>query len=157
MSPKQKTSGFTLIELLAVVAIIAILATLALVGVANASRRARDAKRQRDMASIKEAVELYNQDKGEYPAALDDLVPDYIRSVPQDPKNTQTLAGVGPFGYTYERDSSGANFVLFDWLEYKKTPTTLTATCSNLSSAGSLGNGVAAEGNNKRCFRVSND
>lgn len=151
----SRLKGFTLIELLAVVAIIAILATLALVGVANASRRARDAKRQRDLTSLKQSVELYNQDKGEYPAALDDLVDAYIRVLPEDPRK-----GSGNFDYQYFTTTDKDGFVLFDYLEYKKPQgTDLSSNFSDCEAAKNpaiAGNGSVFQ-SGVACFRLSND
>lgn len=66
----MKNKGFTLIELLVTVAIIVILATLIIVNIAQVRMSGRDAKRVADVASIKLALELYKNAKGEYPKDL---------------------------------------------------------------------------------------
>src|SRR6476660_6837149 len=90
----KRIKGFTLIELLAVITVIGILATLAAVGVANASKRARDARRESDMRTIKQGLEQYNQDNGQYPGTTAALVPTYMATVPTDPK-TAAAYGYG--------------------------------------------------------------
>ncbi len=83
MRVKQKLPGFTLLELLAVIAIIGILTTLAAVSISNATKRGRDAKRQNHLATIKQALELYAQDEGQYPASLEDLAAsDHMGNLP---------------------------------------------------------------------------
>lgn len=59
--PKQK-KGFTLIELLVVIAIIGILSAIGLVSLNGAREKARDSKRESDLAQIKSAMALYYDD-----------------------------------------------------------------------------------------------
>jgi len=63
----MKSKGFTLIELLVVVAIIGVLATIIISSLNSARSKARDAQRERDVQTIKNALELYYIDNGEYP------------------------------------------------------------------------------------------
>jgi len=63
----NSNKGFTLIELLVVVAIIGVLASIVLSSLNNAQSRARDARRVRDMNTIKKKLELYYVDNGHYP------------------------------------------------------------------------------------------
>ena len=63
----MKKKGFTLIELLVVVAIIGVLATVVLGALGDARAKARDAKRQSDIKTIQNALELYYTDNGSYP------------------------------------------------------------------------------------------
>ena len=66
--------GFTLIELLVVVAIIGVLASVVLASLNSARAKARDARRLGDIRSIKNALELYYNDHGYYPARSYDTV-----------------------------------------------------------------------------------
>ena len=64
-----KKRGFTLIELVVVISILAILSGVLVPRVKNHMRAAKDANRLSDIKTIRNAVEQYYMDKGEYPAA----------------------------------------------------------------------------------------
>ena len=90
--------GFTLIELLIVIAIIGILVTVAVIAI-NPSRllgEANDSKKREELLQIKNALQLYFNDKTDYPADIyagggAGLATDYMRQVPT--------------GYSYNRVS----------------------------------------------------
>ncbi len=125
----QLRGGFTLVELLVVVSIIGILASLSTVSVNIARVRARDAKRQADIAQVQLALYLYFDDNLHFPEA--DLLPEnahnnwysiltpaldgtqtgkiYMLVVPQDPLNVDN--------YYYGYNSDGQEFVLTYYLE----------------------------------------
>lgn len=63
----KKKKGFTLVELLVVIAIIGILAAIGITALSSARAKARDAKRIADLKNIQAALELYNNDKANYP------------------------------------------------------------------------------------------
>lgn len=89
--------GFTLIELLVVIAIIGILITVGSVSYLRAIRLSRDSKRKTDLEQIRQALETYRSENREYPPTspgLSALEPDFITSVPEDPKYPD-------FTYTY--------------------------------------------------------
>jgi general secretion pathway protein G len=78
--------GFTLIELLAVMVIIALLLTLAVPKYFGSVDRSRDAILHQDLATMREALDKFYGDTGQYPDQLDDLVKrKYLRSIPRDP------------------------------------------------------------------------
>ncbi|MFA5107277.1 MAG: type II secretion system protein [Patescibacteria group bacterium] len=57
-------SGFTLIELLIVIAIIGLITSLALISLRGAQQKARDTKRLYDLKMVREALALFESDKG---------------------------------------------------------------------------------------------
>jgi len=61
--------GFTLIELLVVVAIIGVLASVVLSALGDARAKARDARRESDIKTIQNALELYYINHGQYPSS----------------------------------------------------------------------------------------
>ncbi len=78
--------GFTLIELLAVMVIIALLLTLAVPKYFGSVDRSRDAILHQDLTTMREALDKFYGDTGQYPDQLDDLVKrKYLRSIPRDP------------------------------------------------------------------------
>ncbi len=98
----MKNKGFTLTELLISISIIAILVTVAIASYNSVNKQSRDTRRKSDLEQIRSALEMYRSDKGYYPAPLGDtggtfgpasdleadLKPDYLPSIPTDPKNS---------------------------------------------------------------------
>ena len=84
--------GFTLVELLVVLAILALLLTLAVPKYFYSIERAKEATLRHDLNTLRESIDKFYADNGQYPKTLDDLVDHkYIRQVPVDPitdKNT---------------------------------------------------------------------
>ena len=78
--------GFTLIELLAVMVIIALLLTIAAPKYFGSVDRARESILRQDLATMREALDKYYGDTGQYPNSLEDLTnKKYLRSIPRDP------------------------------------------------------------------------
>jgi general secretion pathway protein G len=86
MMIRRTSQGFTLIELMIVMALIVVLAGIGLATHANGQKRAREAVLKEDLFRMRDAIDQYSADKGEYPAALDDLATGrYLRAIPIDP------------------------------------------------------------------------
>ena len=78
--------GFTLIELLAVMVIIALLLTIAAPKYFGSVDRSRESILRQDLATMREALDKYYGDTGQYPNSLEDLTnKKYLRSIPRDP------------------------------------------------------------------------
>ncbi len=83
---KNYFKGFTLIELLAVMAIIALLLTIAVPKYFGSVDRSRETILRQDLTTMREALDKYYGDTGQYPDQLEDLTArKYLRSIPQDP------------------------------------------------------------------------
>src|SRR5450631_4228326 len=82
----RRTAGFTLIELLVVMTIIGVLLTIAVPRYFRTVERSKETVLRRDLATVRESIDHYYGDLGQYPDALPALVDKhYIRSVPVDP------------------------------------------------------------------------
>ena len=78
--------GFTLIELLVVASILIVLAGIGLAQYKNGKTRASEAVLKTDLFNLRDAIDQYYADKGQYPGTLDELVSaGYMRKVPDDP------------------------------------------------------------------------
>ena len=78
--------GFTLIELMVVMSLIVILASVGMALYSNSVVRAKESVLKEDLFRMRDAIDQYRADKGEYPASLDALVSDkYLRTIPIDP------------------------------------------------------------------------
>ena len=95
--------AFTLVEILVVVTIVALLAVGGLVTYTQFGYQSRNARRKADIEQIRAALEMYrsNSDYSSYPNNVTDLVPDYLKSVPIDPKTSTA--------YTYTGSPTGCN------------------------------------------------
>jgi general secretion pathway protein G len=82
----RSARGFTLIELLVVVSIISILAGLAMAQYKHGVTLAQEAVLREDLTRMREGIDQYYADKGQYPPDLNALVTEgYLRQVPKDP------------------------------------------------------------------------
>jgi general secretion pathway protein G len=86
MSGKRRAAGFTLIELLVVMTIIGVLLTIAVPRYFRTVERSKETVLRHDLSVVRESIDKYYADSGQYPDALLALVDKhYIRSVPVDP------------------------------------------------------------------------
>ena len=82
----RRFAAFTLIELLVVMAIIATLLTIAVPRYFASVERSKEAVLRQNLATLRESLDKYLADTGQYPGSLDELVArKYLRSVPVDP------------------------------------------------------------------------
>ena len=87
-SGKQKCSrGFTLPEILIAIGIFIIILGVVIVRLDDARTAGRDAIRVKDLGEISGALEKYYTKNNTYPVSLNDLQPDFLAEVPQDPKD----------------------------------------------------------------------
>ena len=83
---RRRPRGFTLIELLVVMSAIATLLTIAVPRYFQHLDRAREASLRESLAVMRDAIDKFRGDTGNYPETLDELVDKrYLRRVPPDP------------------------------------------------------------------------
>ena len=124
MNKTLKTKAFTLIEVLVVTAVISLLASVVNAQLGDARDKADDAHMKQEVGQVRNAVEQYRQKNGnvpyvasgytagsmvtegepEYDALMEQLVPDYMSSVPTSP-NGQS------YSYLATTDGQDAVFV----------------------------------------------
>ena len=86
MIGRRRARAFTLIELLVVMSIIGVLLTLAVPRYFRTVQRAKETVLRHDLAVLRESIDKYYGDLGQYPELLTMLVDKhYIRGVPVDP------------------------------------------------------------------------
>jgi general secretion pathway protein G len=82
----RRAAGFTLIELLVVMSIIGVLLTIAVPRYFRTVERSKETVLRHDLSVVRECIDKYYGDLGQYPEALPALVEKhYIRNVPVDP------------------------------------------------------------------------
>ena len=82
----RQAGGWTLIELLIVISLIMVLASIGLAQYRNSVTAAKEAVLKDDLFKLRDAIDQYYADKGEYPASLDALASEgYLREMPVDP------------------------------------------------------------------------
>ncbi len=100
VSPKNgRYSGFTLIELLVVMAIIATLLSIVAPRYFNSLDRSKEAVLRQDLSVMRDAIDKFYSDTGNYPSELAELVEKrYLRTVPVDPltESAATWVAVPP-------------------------------------------------------------
>lgn len=83
---KRTQEGWTLIELLVVMTLIGVLASMSLVQYRNSIQATKEAVLKADLFHMRDSIDQYYADKGQYPSSLQALVSDgYLRAIPVDP------------------------------------------------------------------------
>ncbi|MDR6841131.1 type II secretion system protein [Pseudoxanthomonas sacheonensis] len=81
-----RSNGFSLIELIVVIAIIAMLLVVALPRYQASIDRAELVALKTNLRALRDSIDRYEEDKGEYPDSLQQLVESrYLKSIPVDP------------------------------------------------------------------------
>jgi general secretion pathway protein G len=83
-NPKIRNCGFTLIEMVVVISMILILLSIALPMYTQSITRAKEAKLHQNLTTLNKVIQEYSLDKKHAPQSLDDLVPGYIKFIPED-------------------------------------------------------------------------
>src|SRR3989344_224165 len=108
--------------------ILPIIAVSALIAINPKKKQAKahDMERIREVASIQQAVRMYEKDNiGTLPSTLDELVPEYLAEIPTDPTTDQP--------YLYEVTMGGQDFTIcttFDSEENAELPNCVDSTNS---------------------------
>ena len=105
LKPKTQKGcrGFTLLELIVVITIMGILISIALPNYRASVVQAREAVLRENLYRMRDLIDQYQSDKGQYPESLNALVSDgYMRSIPADPMSPEPWVEVPP-----EFDSGG--------------------------------------------------
>lgn len=102
---KNKRKGFSFIELIVVVTIIAVLSVVGVVSYSGANKKSRDSRRISDLEKMRMALEMVRQVGVTYPASSSALSPNYMQSIPLDPKNASEylytpVPATGAYTYT---------------------------------------------------------
>ncbi|MCP5277081.1 MAG: prepilin-type N-terminal cleavage/methylation domain-containing protein [Thiobacillus sp.] len=96
---RGRAAGFTLVELLVVLAIVATLLSLAVPRYFQHVDRSKEAVLRENLATMRDAIDQYHADVGQWPGSLDSLVERrYLRALPKDPvtESDQTWQEVAP-------------------------------------------------------------
>ncbi|NOU25054.1 MAG: prepilin-type N-terminal cleavage/methylation domain-containing protein [Methylotenera sp.] len=86
-----KPKGFTFIELTVVMAVIALIISIAMPRYFDGLERGKETALKQNLKEMREAIDHYHTDKGEYPINLQTLVSErYLRFIPADPITEMT-------------------------------------------------------------------
>jgi general secretion pathway protein G len=101
-NPGVRNRGFTLIELIVVMFVIMIILAIAVPNYTHSVLLAKEAKLHQNLFTLNKAIQEYSLDKKQAPQSLTDLVPGYVKFVPED------ITGKTDTWKTEEEDSEDA-------------------------------------------------
>lgn len=140
----KNNKAFTLIEILIVVSIIGLLSAGTLLGLGTFRQAGRDTRRMTDLRQIQNALELYYQKNGSYPAApLSDSTFSGIggiAAIPRDPSSGAV------YEYSVTNCGSGISYVLAAILE--------DANNKALTDVGTICNIACTKASKKFCISL---
>ena len=138
MRTRSKQHGFTLMELLIVIIVIAVLAAIALPKFGNSSTRAREASLKGHLKTLRNAIGIFSNDCGAYPAQLTDLASATAPATGVDPsgagKPINAADWHGPYIQQVNNDPVSGN------------PFTYSTTAPNVGKLTSSAAGTATDG-----------
>ena len=82
--------GFTLIEMIVVISLILVLIAIALPMYSSAILRAKESKLHHNLTTLNKLIQEYSLDKKHAPQSLEDLVPGYLKFIPDDITGSST-------------------------------------------------------------------
>ncbi len=97
--------GMTLLEVLVTVIILTMLTSIATLSVGFYLNEGKTRVAEGDLATLKAAARLYILDTDNPPATLNDLVPDYLPELPDDP--------FAAAGTSYKRATDATNMYIY--------------------------------------------
>jgi general secretion pathway protein G len=80
----KRDRGFTLIEMVVVMFVIMIILAIAVPNYTHAVLRAKEAELHQNLTTLNKAITEYSLDKKQAPQQLSDLVPGYVKFIPND-------------------------------------------------------------------------
>ena len=89
-APKIHHRGFTLIEMLIVMCVVMVLLSIAIPMYSSYIIRAKEAKLHQNLTTLNKLIEEFSLDKGHAPQSLEELVPGYIKFIPEDITGSNT-------------------------------------------------------------------
>jgi len=81
---KLRDRGFTLIEMVVVISLVLVLLAIALPMYNQSILRSKEATLHQNLATLNKAIEEYSLDKKKAPQSLEDLMPGYVKFIPND-------------------------------------------------------------------------
>jgi general secretion pathway protein G len=87
---KLHRRGFTLIEMVVVISLILVLIAIALPMYSSSILRAKEARLHQNLTTLNKLIQEYSLDKKHAPQSLEDLVPGYLKFIPDDITGTPT-------------------------------------------------------------------